>query len=193
MSPALPEPHPLACHPDAAAPWIRAVQVGVTVMPDGTLSLTYALNGDLDRIRIPVPDASARADGLWRHTCFEAFVAVDGAAAYAEFNLSPSGQWQAYGFRAYREDRYPLPARHPDVDCRVARGRLLLQACIDPGGLPPGNHLRLGLSAVLEDDRGGFSYWALRHAAGPPDFHHPEAFALSLGRPAVHVLSGIRP
>jgi len=36
------------------------------------------------------------------------------------------------------------------------------------------------LSAVIEDDDGAFSYWALRHPPGKPDFHHPDAFALML-------------
>ena len=28
-------------------------------------------------------------DGLWRHTCFEAFVGIPGAEPYYEFNFSP--------------------------------------------------------------------------------------------------------
>jgi hypothetical protein len=32
----------------------------------------------------------------------------------------------------------------------------------------------------VEDRSGSLSYWALRHAAGKPDFHHPDAFALEL-------------
>ena len=34
--------------------------------------------------------------------------------------------------------------------------------------------------AVIEENDGRLSYWALRHAPGKPDFHHPEAFALEL-------------
>jgi hypothetical protein len=40
--------------------------------------------------------------------------------------------------------------------------------------------LQLALSAVIEDDRGTLSYWALKHPSGKPDFHHPEAFALEV-------------
>jgi hypothetical protein len=40
--------------------------------------------------------------------------------------------------------------------------------------------LRLGLSAVIEDDNGSLSYWALKHPSGKPDFHHPDAFALEI-------------
>jgi hypothetical protein len=38
----------------------------------------------------------------------------------------------------------------------------------------------LGLSAVIEDESGALSYWALRHVPGKPDFHHPQAFAMEL-------------
>jgi hypothetical protein len=44
--------------------------------------------------------------------------------------------------------------------------------------------LRLGLSSVIEDNRGRLGYWALRHAPGKPDFHNPEGFAFEISRPA---------
>jgi len=36
------------------------------------------------------------------------------------------------------------------------------------------------LSAVIEEESGTLSYWALRHAPGRADFHHPDGFALEL-------------
>jgi len=45
--------------------------------------------------------------------------------------------------------------------------------------------LRLALAAVIEEESGALSYWALQHPAGKPDFHHPDAFALTLGAPGV--------
>jgi hypothetical protein len=38
------------------------------------------------------------------------------------------------------------------------------------------------LAAVIEDENGGLSYWALRHPPGKPDFHHPNAFAMTIAR-----------
>ena len=35
-------------------------------------------------------------------------------------------------------------------------------------------------SYVIEEEDGTISYWALRHAAGKPDFHHPDGFAMEL-------------
>jgi len=49
--------------------------------------------------------------------------------------------------------------------------------------------LRLALAAVVEDERGMLSYWALRHPAGKPDFHHPDAFALELELPQMEAVN----
>jgi hypothetical protein len=40
--------------------------------------------------------------------------------------------------------------------------------------------LAVGLAVIIEEESGGLSYWALRHAPGKPDFHHAGAFALEL-------------
>jgi len=49
--------------------------------------------------------------------------------------------------------------------------------------MPLRARLQLALSAVIEDEQGGLSYWALTHPPGKPDFHHPDAFVLELERP----------
>ncbi len=43
--------------------------------------------------------------------------------------------------------------------------------------------LVVGLSAVIEDDAGRLSYWALKHPPGKPDFHHGDSFALEIPFP----------
>jgi hypothetical protein len=40
--------------------------------------------------------------------------------------------------------------------------------------------LNLGLTAVIADNAGGFSYWALSHPAATADFHRSESFALRI-------------
>ena len=50
-------------------------------------------------------------------------------------------------------------------------------------GLPADGPWRAGLSAVLEADDGTRAFWALAHPPGQPDFHHADAFALSLPPP----------
>lgn len=59
---------------------------------------------------------------------------------------------------------------------------LIYDVDIDLSEVPRGD-LRVGLSAVIEETDGTKSYWALRHPPGPPDFHHPDCFAVELAAP----------
>ncbi len=63
---------------------------------------------------------------------------------------------------------------------RRAAGRLEIEGRIRLDRLGYGGSLSIGLSAVVEDESGALSHWALRHPPGKPDFHHREAFALEL-------------
>ncbi len=176
--------HPLIRHPRTPATAVSGIEAAVTWRPDGSLALSYTLAGDPARLRIPPPLTPDRADGLWRRTCFEAFLRDASATAYREFNLSPSGQWQVYDFGRYREGGTPAPVVAPDIVCHVHADRLVLEAVIRPQALPAGARLELGLCAVVEAADGGLSYWALRHPTERPDFHHTGGFALALERPA---------
>ena len=173
-------PLTLACHPRTPSEAIEAIEVSVGVVPGDTLSLAFVLHCDLSRLRIPAPRSSARADGLWRHTCFEAFVMVGEGPGYREFNFSPSGQWAVYGFRGYRDGGQRDAGVAPRIVVRRTPHRLELVAQIDRDFRPGGRPLWLGLSAVVEDAGGALSYWALQHPAGKPDFHHADSFTLQL-------------
>ncbi len=171
----------LAPHPSAPCEAVRAVEARVARAPDGTLTLTYSVEGDMSRVRLPPPRPARRADGLWRHTCFEAFVAPDPGPAYLELNFSPSGEWASYAFRAYRAGMTVAEdTAAPAI--AVARGQsgLTVDAavCLTPlrGSAPA----RLALAAVLEESGGSLSYWALEHPPGKPDFHHARGFALQI-------------
>jgi hypothetical protein len=63
---------------------------------------------------------------------------------------------------------------------------LELNAVVGRDCLPaiePGVRLKLALCAVIEEESGMLSYWALNHPPGKPDFHHPDSFALEIGPP----------
>ncbi|MBI3799217.1 MAG: DOMON-like domain-containing protein [Deltaproteobacteria bacterium] len=152
----------------------------------GALVLTFALEGDLTRLRIPAPQPPRRADGLWQHTCFEAFLRRQGEPAYCEFNFAPSGEWAAYTFRRYRDGMSLAQDLDPRIVARKAKNRLELDAIIQRECLlpvQPRARVQLALSAVVEDEQGVLSYWALTHPPGRPDFHHPDAFILEFKRP----------
>ena len=161
------------------------MQIGVDVArATSTLSLMYIVYGDVAAVALPKQATSVRTDGLWQHTCFEAFVRNVQSAAYWEFNVSPSLQWAAYRFNAYREGMAAEPAiADPHIAAKLEGSELRLWATIDLSSiaaLSACSDWHLGLSAVIEDRCGGKSYWALAHQPGKPDFHHADSFALHL-------------
>ena len=176
-------PFNLSCHPHTSSQAIREIDVVVEAAKSGSLMLTFCLVGDVSRLSIPESRLSRKADHLWRHTCFEAFVMEGDGPGYREFNFSPSGEWAVYAFRGYRDAGGLENELAPGIVVRKTMDRLELAAEICRDFLPPGGPLRLGLSAVVEDADGVLSYWALRHPPGKPDFHHTDAFALQIVRP----------
>jgi hypothetical protein len=183
----------LACHPQTPSQWVSTIKARLSEADDRGIAITYSLEGEISHLCLPAQRAPSRVDGLWQHTCFEAFIAVQGAPAYHEFNFAPSREWAAYAFRVYR-DSGPLPqASDPQITIRTSANRFELDALIRRESLPPlsaNARLLLALSAVIEDKDGALSYWALKHPLGPPDFHDAGAFVLELDP---HVAAGIFP
>lgn len=174
----------LTCHPATPCASIRRFTVQARWSRAGLLALRYVIEGDLAGVRLPDLRPSRRADELWRHTCCEAFLAGRERAGYYEFNFAPSAEWAVYRFTAYRTGMTVVePARRPTITLRAGADRLELEAVVDLAGLTtePGDAEQwLALSAVIEQQSGQLSYWALRHPPGPPDFHHPDSFAFPL-------------
>ena len=178
-------PAVLSAHPSTPNDDVRSLAVQLRAEEPDILVFQYSLVADMSRVRVPLSDASGRADALWKHTCFEAFVAAKDAPGYHEFNFSPSGDWAVYRFSAYREGMSPAESgRAPEISVRRRDDGLELESAVRLGHLADLDvrHLRVALAAVIEDDHGRLSYWGLRHAPGKPDFHHPNGFALELVR-----------
>lgn len=166
----------LIAHPGGAAPPI-SVSTKLTLLGRDVLRIDYALVGALDRIAIPAPGIGDRSDGLWQHSCFEAFFRLPGLG-YAEYNFAPSGNWAAYRFDGYRDGMQPAdPAPYLHIERDAAR--IGLTAYVELGQLPIFPDA-MALTAVIEETDGTKSYWALAHPAGKPDFHHPDCFVLEL-------------
>lgn len=149
-----------------------------------TLNIWFGIAAPMSRFVIPQAgegDAGGepkRVDGLWKTSCFEAFLQKEGDAAYREWNFAPSGDWAAYDFKARRDGMEQADiAAPPYIRTEDNFTWWALGATV---ALDTGHRWRLGLSAVLEEADGTLSHWALRHADGPPDFHHPDCFAAHL-------------
>ena len=166
----------------------ETIQSSVGYVEQNFLRITYLVKGDIRTLKIPEKCSSHRVDRLWEHTCFEAFIRADGDPSYYEFNFSPSGEWAVYSFRGYR-DGGPIQDEGvaPDIVVCCLSDRIEIDAVVHLDRLSmirTGSLLRIGLSAVIEATDGTFSYWALKHPAAKPDFHHPDSFALERAFPS---------
>lgn len=172
------KPHP--AHPAPAG-----LGVEVTVTPFLTddafdLRLDYCLIGARTQVCLPPPEPAQACDGLWQHTCCEAFIATVDGQKYREFNFSPSHCWAVYDFLAYRQR--DTSAQHnagPRIETRHDGDDFCLRATL-PASLLPSGAAHLGLSVVIETLAGDKLYWALHHPAPQPDFHHADNFVLPL-------------
>jgi hypothetical protein len=177
------EAHTLALvsHPSSPTDAVRAVGARVARALDGMLALTYWIEGDLSRIQLPPPRPTRRADGLWRHTCLEAFIAPDSGSSYLELNFSPSGEWASYTFSDYRAGMAEAEnIEAPTILLSRSEGCLSVDVSVCLSGLCGGAAARLGLAAIIEGSGGDLSYWALAHPPGKPDFHHPRGLSLRI-------------
>lgn len=139
-----------------------------------TLSLAYTVDGDLDAVAWPAQAPPARTDELWMHSCFEAFVRPAGQSSYVELNLSPSGRWASYAFDGHRDGM-----RDAAVVPHLTWQSPTLTASADLADMAGADWL-IGLTMVVEATDGSKSFWALKHRAGPPDFHDAACFTALL-------------
>jgi len=147
------------------------------------LALFYQIRGNMTQLGIPKQQGEThRLDHLWQETCCEVFLRrQDQRARYIEFNLAPSGDWALYRLRGYRAalERPDVKAR-PIITTDIGSEELLVEAKIPwpmiMDQLPGSSPLEAGISVVLKEKSGVMTYWAVKHPAEKPDFHHPESF-----------------
>lgn len=165
----------LTVHPDTPSDAVSRIEVEIETTHPGKLALRYLVTGDVSEILLPPPAAPIRADDLWQHSCFEAFLRDSSGSGYHEFNFAPSSQWAAYQFTDYRDGRSLAAETAPIIETRADIRCYELRVTLDWAG-----DGRMGLSAIIEEHSGRKSYWALAHPPGDPDFHHSDCFALQL-------------
>jgi hypothetical protein len=168
--------------PDRQIPHIK---ISGNVAQEGSvLTIQFSLSGRVEDILFPAWNLQpGRKKELWRATCFEFFLAFPDQPQYWEFNLSPSGDWNAYRMNAYRQVSFQeegsieslhLAARK-DADCYQLGTTVDLAPIL-------GNQRRtlIGVSSVVQAVDGHETYWALVHPSPQADFHQRESFILSL-------------
>jgi hypothetical protein len=175
--------HRLVPHPAVGPATVQSVEVEVS------------LTNEFVTLRFVVEPADAlilssfgreRRDNLWRSTCFELFIRPD-SGSYVEFNFAPLSAWNAYSFVDWRKGRraYQLDVEPYLADSRLDErkdrlpGRYELDVALgaEITALSPAT---ASLTAVIEEEGGRLSYWALAHPPGEPNFHHPDCFVARL-------------
>ena len=176
------ETYRLQCHGESPPQAVTAVEARIVAVREHWLELRWRIEG-AESLVVPPLAGKGRADGLWQTTCFELFVRTPGSDAYSEFNLSPSERWAAYDFTGYREGMMnrAMP-RDPVCTLRRGQGMALFDAAVPLAGLPA-LPLEFSLTAVIEEQGGTKSYWAMAHGEGKPDFHDRTCFAGTLAAP----------
>lgn len=162
---------------------VRRIDASVARAGADALSFAYRLEGDISQLRLPEAIGPYRQEGLWQHSCFEAFLRPDGGDAYYEFNFSPSGAWAVYRFSSHRTGRYVPELKQPQAEVRRGPDMLHLNVriCLDElPELAKAVAISAGLTAVIEDAKGKLSHWALAHGKARPDFHDPLTFKLRM-------------
>lgn len=140
-------------------------------------NIWFGIGAPAERFVIPSLAEAARADDLWKTTCFEAFLRIPGTDAYREWNFAPSGEWAAYDFNEYREGRTNSDVQAPYIRMEDNMTWWALGATFPVDAEAT---WALGLSAILEEIDGTKSYWALAHPSDQPDFHAAGCFAAHL-------------
>jgi len=161
---------------------VTAVTARVLGADDFWWRLRWRIDGAQELV-VPAFAGKGRADELWQTTCFEVFLMPEGGKAYCEFNLSPSERWAAYDFSGYRQGMSERPVeREPQGTMRLDSSFAIFDAAIPLSALPEGD-CRMNVAAVIEEQVGVKSYWALAHPAHKPDFHDPACFVAALPAP----------
>ena len=144
-----------------------------------TTNIWFGVGAPVDRFVFAEGEAG-RADDLWETTCFEAFLREQGGKAYREWNFAPSGQWAAYDFKSHRDGK-----ANSKIDSEPyirTEDNFTWWALGATFAVDAEQKWELGLAAVIEEQNGTKSYWALAHPEGSekPDFHDPACFTAHL-------------
>jgi hypothetical protein len=168
-----------------SAPNIPSISItGKISLHNNIITLHYLLMGKIEEIFVPMHSMNpSRKDELWKGTCFEFFLAIKGQPEYWEFNMSPSGDWNAYHMDAYRRVgfREETSIQQLQMEVQDEPGRFLLDVALDLNPiLQQSPLLDVGITAVIQCTDGTETFWALAHLGPYADFHLRKSFTVEL-------------
>ncbi|MDO4222599.1 MAG: DOMON-like domain-containing protein [Acinetobacter sp.] len=142
------------------------------------LQVAFWVTDPYRRVQYPaLLEQAQRQDFLWKQTCFELFLGVQGQDVYREINLAPSGAWQAYAFEEYRYPDCMPPAYAQDIELiTLQRMPYGLNATLDIKAWLFAQRITmadvyLGLTSVIKTEQQIY-YFALQHSGRDADFHN---------------------
>jgi hypothetical protein len=177
----------------ALIPFPAATLPGISITGQISLQkhiveLHYLLAGQTDEILLPPrAEKPGRKDDLWKMSCFEFFLAMEGQPGYWEFNMCPSGDWNVYRMEKYRRVGFKEETSIQELPFVVSYegDTFTLDIAVDLHPiLQPNQALEIGITAVIQTLERQETYWALTHPARKADFHLRESFILALAEPA---------
>ncbi|MDQ2692482.1 MAG: DOMON-like domain-containing protein, partial [Chloroflexota bacterium] len=142
---------------------IPAVTItGQVSLRDQRLIVQYLLAGDIHAVSLAEESANpGRKDELWKHTCFELFLAIKDQPQYWEFNFSPSGDWNVYRIEGYRRIDFREETSIQRVQPEIGRrsDSLSLEVVVDLSSIvQEGEQIKMGVTAVVRTTDGRESY-----------------------------------
>jgi hypothetical protein len=163
---------------------IPAIRItGTVFLENRVLGLQYLLSGDIEAVLLPPASRlPSRKHELWKATCFEFFLAIRDQPGYWEFNMSPSGNWNAYRMDAYRRIGFREETRIAHLPFAFKKGSdgFFLDVSLDlTSFIRHERQLQMGITAIIQAEGGSETYWALAHPAPDADFHLRESFILA--------------
>ena len=181
----------LKTHPSEEASFIDKACVELSLGPNA-LHLAYKFSGDIRLLEIePAKEGqkTQRKDNLWMKTCCELFISQASHSSYLEFNFAPNGDWSAYSFASYREDRCdPSIEAIPLIESHYSKHEFTLDVSIDKTELVSllnssedndPSFIQLGICAITQTHSGHKIHWALHHPRSSPDFHDINSLAVA--------------
>ncbi len=168
--------------PDISPPLL--VRVEAVWQASGAMAFSFGLRpgpgwDSLEGLRISSRTGlPQRRDGLWDHTCFEAFLGWLNRRTTGSSTPLPTatGTSTPSAPTAALRSWWICPS-HLGLSCAVRPGICAAtSSSISPPCWPEAMQPEIGLAMVVEEQEDRLSYWALSHPGDQPDFHDRRAF-----------------